>query len=124
MLETSPHILHIFHEDGIWDVMFSKYFFYFGLPLEDQVALGAQTGIVRKVVTEREEESFIGETDEFAEAERVFDSVDTEPLRLEVISFVELAATSEGSIDNMVCTAPEMKGMCIGSVQRGTVPPS
>ncbi|KAL2652898.1 hypothetical protein R1flu_021026 [Riccia fluitans] len=119
MLETSPHVLHIFHEDGIWDVMFSKYFFYFGLPLEDQVALGAQKGFFRKVVVEEVEEPVTGETDKAGDVKQLLDSVDSEPLQLEVISFVELAATAEGSIDNM----PEC-GALLSALQRCSLMPS
>ncbi|KAL3684694.1 hypothetical protein R1sor_002716 [Riccia sorocarpa] len=119
MLEISPNVLHIFHEDGIWDVMFSKYFFYFGLPLEDQVALGAQKGYFRKVVAEDVEESVTVETEKAGNEKEIFDSVDSEPLRLEVISFVELAATAEGSIDNM----PEC-GALLSALQRCSLMPS
>ncbi|BBM99563.1 hypothetical protein MPTK1_1g22060 [Marchantia polymorpha subsp. ruderalis] len=112
MLETSPHVLHIFHEDGIWDVMFSKHFFYFGLALEDQVAVGGKKVADRKVVMEGVEEPVI-------QTDKVFDSVDTEPLRLEVISFVELAATAEGSNDNM----PEC-GALLSALQRCSLMPS
>lgn len=100
MLEISPSVLQLFREHGVWTVMFTEYFFYFGL----------EAGMLQKDVEKLSMEgldwlSASSSWQLFASSERSregFDAVDTEPLRIEVISFVELAATSGGSTYNLV----------------------
>ena len=104
--------LQLFREDRVWDVMFSEYFFYLGL------------GDCKNMIPSRNEEAMVGGSSPGQEnsAQKYEDdasvicaqgcrdvsyshipeSVDTEPLRLEVISFVELAATVNGTSDNLV----------------------
>lgn len=108
LLEVSPTVLQLFRDDRVWEVMFSEYFFYFGL------------GDYSKRITKKSEGSSTaveGITSKGPEADaykigdeesdddtipQIPESVDTEPLRLEVISFVELAATVNGTSNNWV----------------------
>jgi hypothetical protein len=111
-LEVSPTALQLFREDRVWDVMFSEYFFYLGL------------GDCKNMIPSRNEEAMVGGSSPGKESSaqkheddarvicpqgcgdvsysHIPESVDTEPLRLEVISFVELAATVNGTSDNLV----------------------
>lgn len=90
MLAASPAVLSLFHEEGLWEVMFSEHFFYFDMEIE--VLSG-----------ERSQESFQdGAIRGLLNFTHNDESIDSEPLRLEVISFVELAATSTSSFDNGV----------------------
>lgn len=92
VLVTSPVSLKVFREEGIWELTFSENFFYFG-PASDDLS--------RECCT----------YDEFLNFELLSTSSGTnsqaqvcgiEILQMEVISFVEFAATSNGSAHNLV----------------------
>lgn len=85
--------LEIFREEGIWDLFFSENFFYFG-PAFEEFTLESWTN-----------------NDDFLEKPETYyatssncppkvDGVDL--IQIEVISFVEFAATSCGSAHNLV----------------------
>ncbi|KAJ7958905.1 BEACH domain-containing protein [Quillaja saponaria] len=78
---SSPRSLEIFREEGLWDLIFSENFFYFE-PASEEIA----------------EENFAC-NDEMSDIYSTSSS--TNNLRLEVISFVELAATSNGNAHNL-----------------------
>mgnify|MGYP006889250761 FL=1 len=90
MFAASPGILSLFHEEGLWDVMFSEHFFYFemssNISVDGRRLSDAQVLYSSGIFDHGDHEEII----------------DSEPLRLEVISFVELAATANSSYDNAV----------------------
>ncbi|XP_038715869.1 BEACH domain-containing protein B isoform X2 [Tripterygium wilfordii] len=92
ILVSSPMSLEILRDEGIWDLIFSENFFYFGPALE-----GASTE------SSTSNEGSLGKL-----GESISDSSDSqlkangiEILRMQVISFVELAATINGSVHNL-----------------------
>ncbi|CAK9237200.1 unnamed protein product [Sphagnum troendelagicum] len=113
LLELSPSVLQLYQEDGVWDVMFSQYFFYFGLG--DYIMQGFETTAgstmgsslvvtANRTVCEAPLSASTGIEDGADHEDyviRIPDSMDMEPLRLEVISFVELAATVNGTQNNL-----------------------
>ncbi|KAG6608127.1 BEACH domain-containing protein B, partial [Cucurbita argyrosperma subsp. sororia] len=97
-LVSSPVSLEIFREEGIWDLFFSENFFYFG-PAFEEFTLESWTN-----------------NDDFLEKPETYyatssncppkvDGVDL--IQIEVISFVEFAATSCGSAHNL----PELSAL-------------
>ena len=90
MFAASLGILSLFHEEGLWDVMFSEHFFYFemssNISIDGRRLSDAQVLYSSGIFDHGDHEEII----------------DSEPLRLEVISFVELAATANSSYDNAV----------------------
>ncbi|CAK9238386.1 unnamed protein product, partial [Sphagnum troendelagicum] len=112
LLELSPSVLQLYQEDGVWDVMFSQYFFYFGLGEYSmqgfETTAGSTMGsslvvTANRTVCEAPLSASTGIEDGADHEDYVIqipDSMDMEPLRLEVISFVELAATVNGTQNN------------------------
>ncbi|KAH7567643.1 hypothetical protein JRO89_XS07G0111300 [Xanthoceras sorbifolium] len=92
VLVSSPISLEIFREEGIWDLIFSENFFYFGPALED---------FSEECCTYNEAYSLSNSTNSHIKSSGV------EVLQTEVISFVEFAATSIGSVHNLVSIEPE-----------------
>lgn len=93
-LVSSPVSLEIFREEGIWDLFFSEDFFYFGHAREEFFL-----------------ECCTNNDDDFLEKpETCYATSSNSPLKvdgvdiiqIEVISFVEFAATSCGSAHNLV----------------------
>ncbi|CAK9883045.1 unnamed protein product [Sphagnum jensenii] len=113
LLELSPSVLQLYQEDGVWDVMFSQYFFYFGLGDYSmqgfETTAGSTMGsslvvTASRTVCEAPLSASTGIEDGADHEDYVIqipDSMDMEPLRLEVISFVELAATVSGTQNNL-----------------------
>ena len=91
LLSSSPLSLEVFREEGIWDLIFSENFFYFESASDETVA---------QIFSFSEEkfELFSGSssTSNTAKVSGV------NSLQMEVISFVEFAATSNGNAHNMV----------------------
>ncbi|KAH9551888.1 hypothetical protein CY35_09G037400 [Sphagnum magellanicum] len=112
LLELSPSVLQLYQEDGVWDVMFSQYFFYFGLGDYSMQGFEATAGsamgsslvvTAKRTVCEAPLSASTGIEDGADHEDYIIqipDSMDMEPLRLEVISFVELAATVNGTQNN------------------------
>lgn len=90
VLVSSPGSLEVFREEGIWDLIFSENFFYFGPALE---ALSEE----HCSYDEGYSPSNISNSH--------IKSGGVEILQMEVISFVEFAATSVGSVHNLVCSS-------------------
>ncbi|MBA0798001.1 hypothetical protein Gohar_008640 [Gossypium harknessii] len=86
VLTSSAPLLEVFRKEGIWDLIFSENFFYFGSSSEEcyEVSTPYPDGSPKKV----EEYSASGSTG-------------IQILQIEASSFVELAATSNGSIHNL-----------------------
>lgn len=82
--------LEIFREEGIWDLIFSENFFYF------ESASDESAGLIFAYNEKSEILSASSSTSNTAEVSGV------NSLQMEVISFVELAATSNGNAHNMV----------------------
>lgn len=113
MLEGTPTVVNLFRKDGVWDLVFSEWFFYYGF--EDSSRF-SERGKRHSSVTEDCSASTwkiqkapslnFGTPNSEGFALSFYVSLDTEPLRLEVISFLELAATTSGISDNLVITSP------------------
>lgn len=102
-------MVNLFRNDGVWELVFSEWFFYFGLGDSNRFpergkTSGSKSGVTFKSTWKIQNapslDSGKPNPEEFALS--VFVSSDTEPLRLEVISFLELAATTSGISDNLV----------------------
>lgn len=113
MLEGTPTVVNLFRKDGVWELVFSEWFFYFGFGDSNRFAergksSGSNSGHTFKSTWKIQKTPSLDvninagnlNLQEFALS--IFVSSDTEPLRLEVISFLELAATTSGISDNLV----------------------
>lgn len=89
-LVTSPVLLEIFREEGIWDLIFSKNFFYFAQASEE-FSGEYYEGSPRKPEIYATSSSTNNQVK----------SSGVEILQMEVISFVVFAATSNGSAHNL-----------------------
>ncbi|KAK4276908.1 hypothetical protein QN277_015003 [Acacia crassicarpa] len=94
-LSCSPMSLNFFRVEGIWDLIFSENFFYFDLPSEENLG-----------------ETFsYPENSEFFPASSSVSSTSKEcrvhSLQMEVMSFLEFAATSNGNSHNL----PELSAL-------------
>lgn len=93
LLSLIPTLLEVFREERLWELIFSENFFYFGPTLQDDV-----------------DDFFVVHKDSKSNLEVFCASVSTsnvsgnncENLQVEVISFVEFAATSSGIAHNLV----------------------
>ncbi|OMO50809.1 hypothetical protein CCACVL1_30251 [Corchorus capsularis] len=99
VLVSSPASLEVFRKEGIWDLIFSENFFYFGSALEEysEEFSPFNEGSPDKL----EKYSSSGSN----AVKLNFSGV--EIMQMEVISFVELAATSNGSVHNL----PELSAL-------------
>ena len=113
MLEGAPAVVNLFRKDGVWELVFSEWFFYFGFGDSNRFAeggkkSGSNSGLTFKSPWKIQKAPSLNvninagnlNLEDFALT--IFVSADTEPLRLEVISFLELAATTSGISDNLV----------------------
>ncbi|MED6222264.1 hypothetical protein PIB30_062657, partial [Stylosanthes scabra] len=89
LLSSSPPSLEIFREEGIWDLVFSENFFYFESASDES----ARQMLANTEYSEIS--SAPGSVSNMAEVNGVNN------LQLEIISFVEFAATSSGNAQNM-----------------------
>lgn len=104
VLVSSPVLLEVFREEGIWNLVFSENFFYFG-PSSEEFSGEYYTnhdGSPRKPEIFATTSSTDGQVK----------SSGVETLQMEVISFLEFAATSNGSAHNLVGT-PFNLNLCI-----------
>ena len=113
MLEGTPTVLNLFRKDGMWDVMFSEFFFYYGfgglnLPSLKESKRSTKKGTTAQVTWAALKTSAL-DVNMVADHMRssTFPSSilaygGDEALSLEVISFVELAATASGVSNNLV----------------------
>ncbi|OIW14558.1 hypothetical protein TanjilG_14944 [Lupinus angustifolius] len=91
LLSSSSMTLEIFREEGIWDLIFSENFFYFESSSDEF------TGLTLAYNEEKSEIlSASGSTSNTAGV------IEVNSLQMEVISFVELAATAKGNAHNTI----------------------
>lgn len=113
MLEGTPSVVNLFRKDGVWELMFSEWFFYFGFgdsnrSAERRKKSGSNSGVTFKSTWKIQKSPGLdvninaGNRNPQEFALSILVASDTEPLRLEVISFLELAATTSGISDNLV----------------------
>lgn len=94
ILVSSPALLEIFREEGIWDLIFSENFFYFAPALDDHSGeMSTYPACVQ--------ESFQLDSSSRSSKSQV-KPTEVEILQMEVISFVEFAATLDGNAHNLV----------------------
>ncbi|XP_057974811.1 BEACH domain-containing protein B isoform X2 [Malania oleifera] len=93
VLLSSPVLIEVFREEGIWDLFFSENFFYFQPALEEFSGEGwlHSVGSLRK--------SEVYSTSSCTSSQEKASEIET--LQMEVISFVEFAATFNGSAHNL-----------------------
>ena len=94
VLISLPALLEVFRKEGIWDLIFSENFFYFGAASEEfcEEFTPYHGGSPEKL----EKYSASGSN----AVQLKFGGI--EIIQIEAISFVELAATSNGSVHNLV----------------------
>lgn len=90
LLSSSPNALEIFREEGIWDLIFSENFFYFELASEESAG---------QIFVYNEKSEMLSGSSITTDKPEV-NGVNC--LQMEVMSFVEFAATSNGNAQNMV----------------------
>ncbi|KAK9271394.1 hypothetical protein L1049_026984 [Liquidambar formosana] len=93
VLDLSPVLLEVFREEGLWDLIFSENFFYFG-PASEEFSgefCASDEGSSRKFE--------IYPMSNWANSQAKASGV--EIIQMEVISFVEFAATFNGSTHNL-----------------------
>ncbi|XP_065880379.1 BEACH domain-containing protein B isoform X2 [Euphorbia lathyris] len=93
VLASSPISLKVFREEGIWDLIFSENFFYFG-PVSEEISgenFSCNEMFTGKLEAATSSSCANGQTK----------ASGTEILQMEIISFVEFAATCDGSVHNM-----------------------
>ncbi|KAL5705340.1 hypothetical protein ACHQM5_023655 [Ranunculus cassubicifolius] len=93
VLCSLPTLLHIFREEGIWDLMFSENFFYFG-PNSEGVS-----GEIGKYYEGNMPKSELWSSSNSTCSQLKGSEVET--IQTEIISFVEFAATFVGTTHNM-----------------------
>lgn len=89
LISLLPSLLEVFREEGLWELIFSENFFYFGPTVE----VDADDCLAKDY------------TEIFCSSVNTSNvrANDYEILQVEVISFVEFAATSSGIAHNLVC---------------------
>lgn len=93
VLVSSPVSLEIFREEGLWDLIFSENFFHFG---PDSEEMAGECGSYSQ--------GFPGQLDRNLSSTSISNQTKIssfEILQMEVISFVEFAATCNGTVDNL-----------------------
>lgn len=94
VLVSSPVSLEIFRDEGIWDLIFSENFFHFG---PDSEEMAGECGSYNQ--------GFPGQLDRNLSSSSISNQTKIssfEILQMEVISFVEFAATCNGTVDNLL----------------------
>lgn len=99
VLISSPALLEVFRKEGIWDLIFSENFFYFGSASEE---LSEELTLYLEGSPGRLEKYFASGSNA---VQLKFGGI--EIIQIEAISFVELAATSNGSVHNL----PELSAL-------------
>ena len=90
LLSSSPMSLEIFHEEGIWDLIFSENFFYFESGSDESAG---------QIFADTEKSEISSASRSTGNTEEV---TGVNSLQMQVISFVEFASTSDGNTQNMV----------------------
>lgn len=93
-LLSAPSLIDVFRAEGVWDFIFSENFFYFGpAPAE---YFGENSS--RNEVPLLDDEGLYGSSN----FEDLLSAKEVETLQVDVISFMEFAATLSGSSHNLV----------------------
>ncbi|CAJ2641153.1 unnamed protein product [Trifolium pratense] len=95
LLSTSPMSLEVFREEGIWDLVFSENFFYFESASEETAG---------QIFAYNQKSEFLSASSSTVDTPEV-NGVNS--LQMEIMSFVEFAATSNGNTHNM----PELSAL-------------
>ncbi|XP_068657011.1 BEACH domain-containing protein B [Aristolochia californica] len=91
VLVSSPVLLEVFRKEGIWDLIFSEKFFYFGPAVE---GFNEETrAFVEEVPRNHEIFTIL--------SENPVNPNEVEIIQMEVVSFVEFAATLNGNTHNL-----------------------
>ena len=90
LLSSSPLSLEIFREEGIWDLMFSENFFYFESASDESAG---------QILAYNEKADILFAS---SSASNIAEVSGVNSLQVEIISFVEFAATSSGNAHNTV----------------------
>lgn len=118
LLSTSPTSLENFREEGIWDLIFSENFFYFESGLEETA---------RQVFAYNEKSELLSASSSTVDTPELNG---VRSLQMEIMSFVEFAATSNGNTHNMTelsalldalehsACNPEIAGLLVRSLVR------
>lgn len=94
VLLSAPSLIDVFRAEGVWDFIFSENFFYFGpAPAEYFGESSCGNGVPLL-----DDEGFYGSSN----FEDRLSAKEVETLQVEVISFMEFAATLSGSSHNLV----------------------
>lgn len=90
VLISSPALLKSFREEGLWNLIFSEKFFYFGSP----------AGYISPIIHEKWNDQFIDASE--STGFKSIDQADASILQAEAISFLEFAATLSENSNNLV----------------------
>lgn len=90
VLISAPDLLKSFRAEGLWDLIFSEKFFYFGSSVE----------YIHQIVRETQNDHFIDATK--STGSKSFNQDDVNILQAEAISFLEFAAILNENTNNLV----------------------
>ena len=89
VLISAPVLLKSFREEGLWDLIFSEKFFYFGSSVE----------CIHQIVGDTQSDHFVDATESNGSKSNL---ADVNILQSEAISFLEFAATLNENTNNLV----------------------
>lgn len=90
VLLSAPALLKSFREEGLWDLIFSEKFFYFGSPVD----------YINPIIHETWNDQFIDASE--STGSKSINQADASILQAEAISFLEFAATLNENSNNLV----------------------
>ncbi|GJM90279.1 hypothetical protein PR202_ga06543 [Eleusine coracana subsp. coracana] len=90
VLISAPALLKSFREEGLWDLIFSEKFFYFGSPVD----------YINPIIHETQNDHFIDASE--STGSKSINQADASILQAEAISFLEFAATLNENSNNLV----------------------
>lgn len=96
VLVSAPALLEVFRKEGVWDMIFSEKFFYFGPSLEE-VCFGSGVPTEHDAINSKQP----ADSERFEEETK---QIGVEILQVEAISFLEFAATLSTNTNNLVIT--------------------
>lgn len=107
VLRSGPSLIGVFRAEGVWDFIFSESFFYFDPAPADYSAENWSSNEAPLV----EEEGYYGST--LVEDQN---AKEVKRLQVEVISFIEFAATLSGCPHNLVGSSSLCDIFCVGPI--------
>nr|CAD1832089.1 unnamed protein product [Ananas comosus var. bracteatus] len=93
VLVSAPALLEVFRKEGVWDMIFSEKFFYFGPSLEE-VCFGSGVPTEHDAINSKQP----ADSERFEEETK---QIGVEILQVEAISFLEFAATLSTNTNNL-----------------------